>query len=42
MIKNGQEGGYAFTAHLIFVDLARLFRLHSSAEGRITSVATWL
>ena len=30
---------YAFTAHLIFVDLARLFLAHSSADGRITSCA---
>ena len=30
---------YAFTAHLIFVDLARLLMPHSSAEGRTTSEA---
>ena len=33
---------YALIAHLIFVEWARLFLLHSSADGRITSVAILL
>lgn len=40
--RAGWGTGYALMAQRILVERARLFLAHSSTEGRVTSVDTWL